>query len=99
MKFIYFLFVSFLASLVISKEICINQEIPYARYSTKIGKCYKNSFEESLFKQLPSLSTNDAHSEVLFEWMDNLESLRGQKNTLVHIDSRFKNLFFNNSRS
>jgi hypothetical protein len=93
MKFVCFLFVSFLAILAVSKEVCINQEIPFAIFSKTIGKCFKNSFEETLFKQLPSLSTNDAHSEVLFEWLDNLKSLKDQKNTLVHIDSRFKFLF------
>eukprot|EP01080_Neovahlkampfia_damariscottae_P011010 gene11010-3716_t len=72
--------------LVYSKDICINSETYYPFDDKLRPKCFKDSLEEKLFKTL-KLSVHNAHSEVLFEWLNNLELLKGQKHSLVHFDS------------
>ena len=73
--------------LIFAEDKCQNTYRFYPWSHKYQGICYKNSLEETLFKKL-NLSIHNAHSEVLYEWLNQLESLKGKKHSLVHFDAR-----------
>jgi hypothetical protein len=49
--------------------------------------CHSSSQEKEIFTKL-KISLKDGHDEVLEFWLRNYEFLKGNKYTILHIDSR-----------